>query len=228
MYKLTSKQVRKKILLEIVDLLKGAAFPFIIMCIFSSMIIMFSSYTDELGVQLIAVIGGELMLIAAFVLLGRTNGSAAYKTKVTNQVKRKLHKPDEKAILKTGEYAVWKGFVIGFITTIPFLIFQIIACTGEYTFVEFMLEYMCGWAVEPFNLIGTIPDPYYLFMALLPIGLHGGFYIYGKWWEDKRQQKITRAEDDKRKGKKKHYYEENKYDGGKRYVVKTDKNDKKK
>ncbi|MCD8040086.1 MAG: hypothetical protein LUF82_01020 [Clostridia bacterium] len=226
--KLTTKQLRKKILLEAADLLKGAAFPFIVMCVLSSLIIMFSTYTDDLAVTLIAVVGGEAMFIAAMILFGRTNGSDAYKKKISNDTKRQLNNPDEKVLFKTGEYSPWKGFVIGFITCIPFIIFQIIDCFGDYGFVDFMLEFACGWATSPLDLAEGVPDACYFLMILVPVGILGGFYIYGKYWEDKRQQKITRAEDDKRKGSKKHYYEENKYDGGRRYEVDTSKKGKNK
>ncbi len=225
---LTSKQKFKKFGLEFVDMLKGAAFTIIVMCVFSSLIIMFSSYTDEIAVQLIAIIGGEGMLIAALVIFARTNGSEAYKTTLTNNTKRMIKSKEQKVIFKTGEYAVWKGFVIGFITVVPFIILQTIYCIHEYYFVYVLIDYSCGWAVEPFNMAGNIPQPVYFVMALIPIAMHGGFYIYGKHWEAKRQAKITRAEDVQRKGKKKHYYEENIYEKDSRYVVKTDKKDKKK
>ncbi|MCD8371995.1 MAG: hypothetical protein LUD27_01695 [Clostridia bacterium] len=208
---LTSKQKNKKFWLEVVDLLRGAAFSFIVMCVFSSLIIVFMTYTDEFAVQLLAVVGGEAFVIGSLVVFGRSNGAEAYKVSVSNEVKRKAGIADEKVLLRTGEYAPWKGFVIGLISSVPFIIMQTIDCFGDFDIIDFLISYACGWASAPFDLIGNIPDPYYFFMVLLPVAVSGGFYIYGKSWERKRQQKIKRAEDDRRKGKKKHYYEENDY-----------------
>lgn len=199
-----------QILYEIADLLKGAAFPFIVMCVFSTTIILFYGF-DDLAVQLIAVIFGEGLLIASFVMFGKQNGAAAYRKSRLNEAKRKLGKRDMPLLYRTGEYSPWKGFVIGFITAVPFLILQIIKCFGDYTFVNFMLEYACGWAISPLEVIGGIPQPYYLLMIIFPVGIHGAFYIFGRYSEKKRQDAIQRFEDDKRKGKKKHYYEENDY-----------------
>lgn len=221
--KLTANQTAKKILYEILDLLKGAAFPFIIMCVFSTTIIMFAE-VDDVAIQILATVVGEILLIAAFCMFGIQNGAVALRTELTNEVKRKLGNKESKLLYKTGEYAVWKGFIIGFITVIPFLIFQIIKCTGNYTFVDFMLEYACGWAIEPIKLIGgdVVPQPVYLIMIVFPMVIMGCFYIAGKYREAKRQEKIQRAEDAKRKGKKKHYYEENKYEDNKRINVDMD------
>ena len=207
--KLTAGQLCKKIGWELLDLLKGAAFPFIVMCVFSTTIILFFEY-DELAVQILAVVVGEGLLIAAFAMFGKQNGAVAYRCKCINDGKRKLGTNDIKIQWRIGEYAPWKGFVIGFITTLLFLIFQIIACFGSFTFVDFILGYACGWAIAPLDLFGdSIPPACYLLMIVFPIAIHGGFYIFGRHSEEKRQAKISRAEDDKRKGKKKHYYEEN-------------------
>ena len=209
--KLTPSQIAKKALWEFFDLLKGAAFPFIVMCVFSTTIILFFSYDDDIVVPAIATVLGEGLLIAAFIMFGKQNGAAAYRKTMINDGKRKLGTIDIKIQWRTGEYAPWKGFVIGFITSLLFLIFQIIACFGSFSFVDYILDYACGWAIAPLDLIGSgnIPQPYYLLMIVFPIAIHGGFYIFGRYSEEKRQQKISRAEDDKRKGKKKHYYEEN-------------------
>ncbi len=208
--KFTPRGQALRILYELADLLKGAAFPFIVMCVFSTTIILFYGFED-LAVQLIAVIFGDGLLIASFVMFGRQNGAAAYRKSRLNEAKRKLGKRDMPLLFRTGEYAPWKGFVIGFITAVPFLILQIIKCFGDYTFVNFMLEYACGWAVSPLEVIGGIPQPYYLLMVIFPFAIHGAFYIQGRYAEKKRQDAIQRVEDDKRKGKKKHYYEENSY-----------------
>lgn len=69
---------KRKVWLEIKDILAGCAFPFIIMVVFSSTLIMFSvSDTAELFLRLISVCGGELVLAIALFIFGRTNGSEA-------------------------------------------------------------------------------------------------------------------------------------------------------
>lgn len=210
--KLPLKYKIKKFFYELGDLLKGAVFPFIVMCVFSSTIILFYGF-DDIAVRILAVVLGDGLLIASCVMFGRQNGAAAYRKFKINDAKRKLGKREPKVVFKTGEYSPWKGFVIGFITAVPFLIFQIIKCFGEFMFVNFMLEYACGWAVAPLQIISdAIPQPYYLLMIIFPAAIHGAFYIQGMYAEKKRQEKINRAEDDMRKGKKKHYYEENVYE----------------
>ena len=214
----TPSQRAKRVLWEFFDLLKGAAFPFIVMCVFSTTIILFYGF-DDLTVQIISVVFGEGIMIAAFVMFGRQNGAAAYRKFKMNEGKRKLGSGDEKILFRTGEYAPWKGFVIGFISAVPFLVLQIIKCFGDFQFVNFMLEYACGWAISPFevindNLGNIIAQPFYLFMLAFPVGIQGGFYIQGMHAERRRQERINRVEDDKRKGKKKYYYEENEYRSG--------------
>ena len=198
--------------------MKGAAFPFIVMCVFSTTIILFYGFED-LAVQIISVVFGEGLMIAAFIMFGRQNGAAAYRKFKMNEGKRKLGSKDEKILFRTGEYAPWKGFVIGFISASFFLVLQIIKCFGDFQFVNFMLEYACGWAISPFevindNLGNVIAQPFYLFMLAFPVCIQGGFYIQGMHAERRRQENINRVEDDKRKGKKKYYYEENDYRSG--------------
>lgn len=208
---LTPGQLVQKFFYELGDLLKCAAFPFIVMCVFSTTIILFYSF-DDIAVKIIAVVLGEALMVGAFVMFGRQNGAAAYRKFKINEGKRKLGRNEKKFMFKTGEYSPWKGFAIGFISAVPFLILQTVKCFADVEFVNFLIEYACGWAVAPLNVISeSIPQPYYLLMIIFPVAIHGGFYIQGKFAEMKRQEAITRAEDDKRKGKKKHYYDENVY-----------------
>ena len=217
-YKLSPKLRFQQFFYELGALVKDAIFPFIVMCVFSTTIILFYSFED-VAVQILATVLGEALMIGAFVMFGRQNGAAAYRKYKINDGKRKLGKREKKVVFRTGEYSPWKGFVTGFISAVPFLILQIIKCTGEYDFVNFMLEYACGWAVAPLNVISSsIPQPYYLLMIIFPVCIHGGFYIQGMFAERKRQEIITRAEDDMKKGRKKHYYDENTYESDRKVV----------
>ncbi|MGN0818221.1 MAG: hypothetical protein ACI4L9_04555 [Candidatus Coproplasma sp.] len=199
MSNLSTAEKRQKILWEIKDLLIGAAFPFIVMCVFSSTIIMFGA-SEDLAIQLIAVIGGDLMLLAAYVIFGRQNGATAYRKTVLNASKRSLNSSDKRVLYATGEYALWKGLVIPFITCVPFIIFQIIdlCCTNMFT--TFMLQYACGWAYYPIYLTGAPQALDFLFLVI-PVAAHLVGYVLGKKKELEAQaaEEGKRAKDKKRK-----------------------------
>jgi hypothetical protein len=196
---LTSEQRREKVLWEIKDLLQGMAFPFIIMVIFSTTILMFAGFDDD-TVKAVATIGGEVLLIAAFIIFGRQNGATAYRKYILGEQKRKLGSSDKKSIYHTGEYAVWKGLIIGFATTVPFIIFQAINLIVPNSFCEFILLYACGWAYYPISLLG-IPQAVDFVMILLPVGVHFLGYYLGMKKEMKIQQVI--AEESQKANKKK-------------------------
>ncbi|MGN0814398.1 MAG: hypothetical protein ACI4MH_04110 [Candidatus Coproplasma sp.] len=196
---LSSAEKRQKFLWELKDLLVGAAFPFIIMCIFSSTIIMFAS-SEDLAIELLAVIGGNVLLLAAYVIFGRQNGATAFHKFVLNETKRSLNSSDKRSIYATGEYAVWKGVVIPLITCIPFIIFQIVDLIYPNAFTSFMLQYACGWAYFPISLTGAPQALDFLFI-ILPVGAHLAGYILGKKKEEKLQEEIQ-EESQKIKSKK--------------------------
>ena len=70
---------KRKFLLELKDLFSGIVFPFMISLVFSLSIILFSTDRGvDFGVRLLSLIGGEALLVAAFIVFGRANGVAAY------------------------------------------------------------------------------------------------------------------------------------------------------
>lgn len=172
--------LKRKVLLEIKDILIGVAFPLILMLVISSTILVYASYADDLAVSLIALIGGEIMLTASIVLFGRANGSAAYNKTLLNAQKRELGSTDEKVLCRTGEYALWKGAIIGFILCIPFIIFQIIELCVDNMVCRFCLQYMCGWAYFPFSYLGTSYQALGFIMIIFPVGAHMLGYHLGK------------------------------------------------
>lgn len=195
---------KRKVLFEIKDILAGTAFPFIVMIVFSSTIIAFASVEDTV-LSLIALIGGEIMLIAAFVAFGIANGAAAYRKYVLQEQKRELNSSDERAVYRTGEYALWKAFVIGFLTTLLFVVFQIIdICAPSLSFVEFILKYACAWAWYPLGVCNLTHSyaALNLVWITVPVAAHVVGYIFGKKKEIKAQEKLA-EENTKRKGKKK-------------------------
>jgi hypothetical protein len=186
---------------EVKDLLIGAAFPFIIMIVFSTTIMMFAGY-DDLAVSIVASVGGEIMLIIAYIIFGKQNGAAAYRKYILGEKKRQLNSSDKRSIYKTGEYALWKGAVIGFITTIPFIILQTIALFVENSFLQFLLMYACGWAYFPFKFFGA-PEAVNYVCIIIPVGTHILGYVLGKNKEIKTQQLIAEENEKQTKKRKK-------------------------
>ena len=186
---------KRKFFFEFKDMLAGIIFPFIVTLVFSASIISFSSDRDmDLTVKLISLIGGEILLIAAFIIFGRANGSAAYKKTVLHETKRSLGSTDEYAVYGTGEYKLWKGFLLGFVVTIPFIIFQIIQLAAPNTFCGFCLKYMFAWAYSPVTFFDEKLEALSFLMVLLPTGLHALGYYLGKLKEIKVQQELASQE----------------------------------
>lgn len=199
---LNSQQKRQRILLEIRDLLVGAAFPLMLQLILSASVILFSDIDDEPAIAAVILAVGEAMLIAAYVIFGRQNGITAYRKKVVAQKKRELNTGEVRAYYGTGEYAIWKGIVIGFLTVIPFMIFQLIQCLAPNVFCEFVLLYAFGWATYPFILL-DVEIPWLNFVwIVIPIGVHLLAYFLGARREQKRQALLDKAQEIKDKNKK--------------------------
>lgn len=184
---------KRKFLFEIKDMLAGIAFPFIVSVIFSSTVIAFSDF-DDIGISLLALLGGEALFIAAMIVFGRANGAAAYKKTVLHERKRTLGSSDELAVYHTGEYAIWKGIFIGFVITIPFIIFQIIQLCAPNTVCSFCLKYIFAWAYCPFSYLGDSYQALNFLMILLPVGTHTLGYYLGKRKEIKVQEELASQE----------------------------------
>ena len=178
----------RKIMLETLDLLSGAVFPFVIMCVISSTIIMFAGSEDVVAAAL-ALVAGEAFIIIAMVMFGRANGGAAYRKSYLNATKRALDNREEKVVLRIGEYSLWKGFAIPLIDCVPFVIFQIIDIAVPGTkFCAFMLEYVFAWAYYPFHLAG-LHGAFNLLLVFVPVVTHAAGYVLGM-----RKEERVRAE----------------------------------
>lgn len=196
---MTAEDKRRKLWWEIKDLLAGAAFPFMIMLVFCVTIISYAGYGEELGIAVLCLAVGDVLLIAAYVIFGRQNGATAYRKYILNSKKRELGTDDRKALYYTGEYAVYKAVIIGIVTCVPFIIFQLINCLAPNTVCKFALMYCFGWAYYPFNLAGL--SEWLNFIWIIPlVAIHVAAYILGKKQEEKKQRKIAEAQ---KKGKKK-------------------------
>ncbi len=177
---------------EFLDICAGIAFPMIVQIMFSVTIILFASYSDFV-VSLISLLIGEAFIFVAYFSFGMKNGSVAYTNFVLADKIRQDGDPNYK---KGGEYAPYKGFMLGFITTIPYLIFHIFYCIfPNADFLEFLLLYAFGWAVYPIQLgTGNISALSMLFV-IAPTVVHGCGYILGKHREFKRRETLRIADE---------------------------------
>jgi hypothetical protein len=160
---------------------------------------LFAEY-DDFAIKLVAVIAGLIFIVAAYIIFGRQNGATAYRKYILGSKKRELGTSDKKAIYKTGEYALYKGFLIGFITVIPYIILQVVNIIVPNSVVEFLLMYACGWAYYPFKFFDA-PQAVNLVMIVLPVCVHALGYYLGKKKEIEMQKKI--AEESNKSKKKK-------------------------
>ena len=198
---LNSKQKWQRILLEIRDFCVGAAFPLMLQLVLSASVILFADANGELAIQAFALVVGEIMLIAAYVIFGRQNGISAYRKTVVTGKKREMGSTDEKVYYKTGEYAIWKGIVIGALSVVPFMLLQFIQCLAPNNFCEFLLKYAFGWATYPFFVFGVETDWLNFIWIIIPIGVHTAAYFWGGYSERKKQELLEKAQEIK--GKKK-------------------------
>lgn len=191
---------KRKVWLEVKDILAGCAFPFIIMVVFSSTLIMFSvSDTAELFLRLISVCGGELVLAIALFIFGRTNGSEAYKKTVENGRKRELGSSDETVFYHTGEYSLWKGLLIGFIICIPYLIVLTIQVCAKNSVCSFLLEYVFCWGYAPFSFLSEEFLALSYTSIIFPMAIMAIGYYFGKRRQIKIQEELAKTNpDDKR------------------------------
>ncbi|MGN1104050.1 MAG: hypothetical protein ACI4QI_04165 [Candidatus Coproplasma sp.] len=191
---------KRKLWLEFKDLMAGCAFPFIIMVIFSSTLITFSvSREIDLYIRLISLIGGELMFGGALFIFGRANGSEAYRKTVENGRKRELNSSDESVLYHTGEYALWKGALIGFIISIPAIIILIVQVCVRNNFCTFMLQYVFSWIYSPFSFLDESYEALSFIMVLFPVAIMTIGYYFGKLRQIKIQEELAKTNpDDKR------------------------------
>lgn len=200
---LSTEQKRKGILLELKDLLTGAAFPFLIQPFLSASIILFADYSGDKALQIVVLLFGEILLIGAYFIFGKQNGVTAYRRTIQHTAKRAVDGDSISAWLKTGEYAVWKAVVIGFISVFPFMLIQFIQCLAPNTFCEFVLKYAFGWAEYPFIVIGGkdggISQWLNFIWIIIPVGVHIAAYIYGAKKEAVKQAKVESARDIKKR-----------------------------
>ena len=159
---------------EILDLLAGAAFPFMLMLILSATVIGFISYggKEDIALKAVILVAGELLLVAATVIFGKQNAASAYKKSIQNGTKREAGSQELKVVLRV---------------CVPFIIINIIYSAAPNKACEFIMFYMFGWAYYPFGLMNL--SPWLNFIWVIPyVAVHAGAYVYGGKTERKKQE----------------------------------------
>lgn len=198
----------KKILWEMLDVLTGAAFPFMLQLVFSASVILFADYgATEIALGAVILVIGELLMGAAYFICGRQNGVIAVRRGMQNAKKTAIGSNDLKAELGIGEYALYKGVVIGLVTCLPFMLVQFIDCFAHNRFCEFILKYAFGWAAMPFALVGKAVEggisAWLNFIWIVyPVAVHTFAYWFGAAKENKRRQIEEQAQEAKANRKK--------------------------
>lgn len=194
----------KKFVGELKDMLIGAAFPLMLMLILSATVVSFVAYSsdEDVALKIVILAVGEAMIIAANVIFGKQNGSAAYKKTLQNGNKRKVGSADTGAKLYIGEYSPVKGVIIPLISCFPFIVFQIINAAYANDVCKFALMYVFGWAYFPFKL-AKLSEWLNLLMIIPFAGVHLGAYIFGADREKKKLEQLAAADEIKggREGK---------------------------
>lgn len=190
---------------ELRDLLTGAAFPLMLQLIISATFIgmtgsLVSSNDIALSAVLLAV--GEVLLAVAYGIFGRQNGVTSVRRILNHSKKLEIGSTDKQAVFGTGEYSAYKGFLIGFISCIPYMIFQIIQCAAPNSFCKFMTEYVFGWAGIPLTFANGASPWLNLLFVLYPVAVHGIAYIifaHREWNKlqaaDERQMSVTESKE---------------------------------
>ena len=200
-----NSDIKLKIWYEIKDLCAGAAFPIMLQVILSVTFIgMASSLVADTGLLITMLVIGEVFVGIEYFIFGRQNGIISVRKLVQHAKKRELGTKDKPALLGTGEYSAYKGFVISFITCVPYIIFQFIECLAHNSVCDFVLQYVFGWAALPLSFAKAYVSPWLNFLFILyPIIVHGAAYIIGGHLEWVKQQKVAelQAAGQKKEGK---------------------------
>lgn len=188
------KQTWLKFKYELFDMFSGVAFPLMLQMILSATFIgMTSAFGSEdraLAIVLLCV--GEVAMGVAYFIFGRQSGITSVRKLVLHTKKCEIGTTDRQALLGIGEYSAYKGFLIGFISCVPYIIFQIIQCAAPNAFCDFILQYVFGWAALPFTFAEAELSPWLnLLFILFPTAVHGVAYIICAHREWDRQQKVA-------------------------------------
>lgn len=196
---MTKNNDKKTVFLyETKDVLSGAAFPIMLQVILSVTFIgMTTAFgNDDFGLSIVLLCIGELFVGVAYFIFGRQSGVISVRKIVQNAKKRQIGTSDKQALLSIGEYSAYKGFLIAFISCVPYIIFQIIECAVHNTFCDFVLQYVFGWAALPLTFAESKLSPWLnLIFVLYPVVVHGLSYVLSAHREWNKQQKVAQMQD---------------------------------
>lgn len=175
------------------------------MYLFMSMILL---ATQAIGIVWLRIFLGTLCILigAAF------NAHLAYSTGVIHYdayLTGNIHRRNREMGIESGgdhrperEYALWKGFYIGFLIGVPVILFAGLACIPGAvvnSFGKFFLVMFAGFALVPVSwMTGGFENApagayaYSMLFVLLPVIVTGVFYIVGAYVE-KRRKKVIEA-----------------------------------
>lgn len=174
------KSLFEKFWLELKDMLSGAAFPLIMVVVLGTTIFSWIDGDLEDTMKGTMIFLGEVFIVVSFVIFGKQNGVVARRKSLFQAKKRELGAADKPALLKIGEYAPYKGFIIGLIPSLPYVLFEIIECTFPNAFCRAVLSLGFGWAYFPFRVFGL--SGWFGLLLVLPLTcVHGAAYIYGAY-----------------------------------------------
>lgn len=181
---------------EILDLLAGAAFPLMLQMIISVTFIGMTTsiISSDIALSIVMLVLGEGFLAVAYVIFGRQNGVTSVRKILNHSKKLEVGSKDDQAVFGTGEYSAYKGFLIAFISCIPFLIFQIIQCAAPNNVCDFVLQYVFAWGAMPFSLIVGASPWLNLIMVLYPVLIHGAVYIIFAHREWNKLQRLNETQ----------------------------------
>ncbi len=192
----------KAFLYELRDLFSGAAFPLMLQAIISVTFIGMTTSLigSDLVLTIILLVIGELFIAAAYIIFGRQSGVTSVRRILNHAKKLEIGSTDKQAVYGTGEYSACKGFVMGFISCIPYIIFQIIQCAAPNSVCDFVLNYVFAWAAIPLSLAHLSPW-LNLLTVLYPVVVHGVAYIvfaHKEWNKLQDMQEKQRAAEGKK------------------------------
>lgn len=182
---------------ELRDMLAGAAFPIMLQMIISVTFIGMTTFiisSNDIALSAVLLSVGEILLAVAYGIFGRQSGVTSVRRILNHSKKVEIGTNDKKAIFGTGEYSAYKGFLIAFISCVPYIIFQIIQCIVPNTFCDFLLRYVFAWAAIPFSFIQGASPWLNLIMVLLPVAVHGVVYVIFAHREWDKLQRLNKTQ----------------------------------
>ena len=149
---------------------------------------------SDLALAIVMLCIGEAFIAAAYFIFGRFSGITSVRRLVQHAKQRDIGTSDKQALLYTGEYSAYKGFVMGAISCLPYIIFQIIQCAAPNNFCYFILQYVFGWAALPLTFAKGVSPWLNLLFVIYPVAVHGAAYIFGAHKEWNKQQKMAQMQ----------------------------------